>query len=136
MAERYHIPEEGYYYTRDHLWVRIEDNVATLGITDYGQKKLRDVVHIELPSVGQSIEEGEVLAVVESIKASVEIHSPIAGEVIEVNSKLIDSPELINEDPYGGGWIAKIEVSGELRTEDLMEADEYSKYIEDLEESV
>jgi glycine cleavage system H protein len=135
LSGEYQIPE-GYYYTRDHIWIKVEDSVVTVGITDYGQEKLRDVVHIELPSIGQSIEEGEALAVIESIKASVEIHSPVAGRVVKVNSKLIDNPELINEDPYGNGWIAKIELAEELRTEDLMEADEYSKYIEDLEESV
>ncbi len=121
---------------RDHIWIKVDNNVVTIGITDYGQKKLRDIIHIELPSIGQSIEEGETLAVVESIKASVEIHSPVAGRIVKVNSKLMDHPELINEDPYGSGWIVKIELAEELRTEDLMEADEYSKYIEDLEESV
>lgn len=135
MSGEYQIPE-GYYYTRDHIWIKVEDSAVTLGVTDYGQKRLRDVVHIELPSIGQSIEEGEALAVIESIKASVEIHSPVTGRVVKVNSKLIDNPELINEDPYGNGWIARIELAEELRTEDLMEADEYSKYIEDLEESV
>lgn len=135
MSGEYQIPE-GYYYTRDHIWIKPEDGVITLGITDYGQKKLKDIVHIELPSIGQSIEEGETLAVIESIKASVEIHSPVAGRVVKVNSKLIDNPEMINEDPYGSGWIAKIELAEELRTEDLMDADEYSKYIMDLEESV
>ena len=135
MSKEYHVPE-GCYYTRDHLWVKAEDNVITLGITDYGQRKLRDIVHVELPSIGQSLEEGEVLAVVESIKASVEIHSPVAGKVIEVNAKLVDNPELINEDPYDKGWIAKMELMEEEGFEDLMEADEYSKYVEDLEESV
>jgi glycine cleavage system H protein len=135
LSGEYQIPE-GYYYTRDHIWIKPEDSIVTLGVTDYGQKKLRDVVHIELPNIGQSIEEGETLAVIESIKASVEIHSPVSGRVVKVNSKLIDNPELINEDPYGSGWIVKIELAEELRTEDLMEADEYSKYIEDLEESV
>jgi len=134
LSEEYNIPE-GYHYTRDHLWVRVEDKVITLGVTDYGQEKLRDIVHVELPSIGQSIEEGEVLAIVESIKASVEIHSPVTGKVIEVNTKLADSPELINEDPYDKGWIAKIELAEEKGFEDLMEADEYSKYIEDLEEA-
>ncbi len=135
MSEEYNIPT-GYYYTREHLWIKPEDNVIVVGVTDYGQKKLRDVVNVELPSIGQTIEEGEVLAVVESIKASVELHSPVTGKVIEVNTRLADSPELINEEPYEGGWIAKIELSEERGFEDFMEADEYSKYIEDLEESV
>ncbi|MCD6592391.1 MAG: glycine cleavage system protein GcvH [Thaumarchaeota archaeon] len=126
----------GYYYTRDHLWIKSEDNTVVIGITDYGQRKLRDIVHIELPSIGQTVEEGEVLAVVESIKASVEIHSPVTGRVVEINTKLADTPELINEEPYEAGWIARIELTEEKNFEDFMEADEYSKYIEDLEESV
>ena len=135
MAAEYNIPP-GYYYTRDHLWIKSEDNTVVIGITDYGQRKLRDIVHIELPSIGQTVEEGEVLAVVESIKASVEIHSPVTGRVVEINTKLADTPELINEEPYEAGWIAKIELTEEKNFEDFMEADEYSKYIEDLEESV
>ncbi len=135
MAAEYNIPS-GYYYTRDHLWIKSEDNTVVIGITDYGQRKLRDIVHIELPSIGQTVEEGEVLAVVESIKASVEIHSPVTGKVVEINTKLADTPELINEEPYEAGWIAKIELTEEKNFEDFMEADEYSKYIEDLEESV
>lgn len=135
MAAEYNIPS-GYYYTRDHLWIKSEDNTVVIGITDYGQRKLRDIVHIELPSIGQTVEEGEVLAVVESIKASVEIHSPVTGKVVEINTKLADTPELINEEPYEAGWIARIELTEEKNFEDFMEADEYSKYIEDLEESV
>ena len=135
MAAEYNIPS-GYYYTRDHLWIKSEDNTVVIGITDYGQRKLRDIVHIELPSIGQTVEEGEVLAVVESIKASVEIHSPVTGRVVEINTKLADTPELINEEPYEAGWIARIELTEEKNFEDFMEADEYSKYIEDLEESV
>jgi len=135
LAAEYNIPS-GYYYTRDHLWIKSEDNTVVIGITDYGQRKLRDIVHIELPSIGQTVEEGEVLAVVESIKASVEIHSPVTGKVVEINTKLADTPELINEEPYEAGWIAKIELTEEKNFEDFMEADEYSKYIEDLEESV
>jgi len=135
LAAEYNIPS-GYYYTRDHLWIKSEDNTVVIGITDYGQRKLRDIVHIELPSIGQTVEEGEVLAVVESIKASVEIHSPVTGKVVEINTKLADTPELINEEPYEAGWIARIELTEEKNFEDFMEADEYSKYIEDLEESV
>ena len=135
MSAEYEIPE-GYLYTKDHVWVKVEDNVVTIGITDYGQKKLRDIVNVELPSIGQTVEEGEVLAMVESIKASAEVYSPVSGKIVEVNAKLADNPELINEDPYEKGWIAKIELIEEKGFEELMEADEYRKYVEDLEGAV
>jgi len=135
LAAEYEIPE-GYFYTRDHVWVKVEDRMVVVGITDYGQKKLRDIVNVELPGIGQTVEEGEVLATVESIKASAEIYSPVSGRIVEVNTKLVDNPELINEDPYGRGWIARIELMEEKAFEELMEADEYRKYIEDLEASV
>ena len=135
MSAEYEIPE-GYLYTKDHVWVKVEDNVVTIGITDYGQKKLRDIVNVELPSIGQTVEEGEVLAMVESIKASAEVYSPVSGKIVEVNAKLADNPELINEDPYEKGWIAKIELIEEKGFEELMEADEYRKYVEYLEGAV
>ncbi len=135
MSAEYEIPED-FLYTKGHVWVKVEDRIITIGVTDYGQKKLRDIVNVELPSIGQTVEEGEVIATVESIKASAEVYSPVAGKVIEVNAKLGDSPELINEDPYEKGWIAKIELQEERDFGDLMEAEEYRKYIEDLEGSV
>ena len=133
MAEEYEVPE-GYLYTRDHEWIKAEGNVITIGVTDYGQKKLREVVYVELPTVGQRVEEGEAIATLESVKASAEVYTPASGKVIEVNSKLVDSPELVNDDPYGDGWLAKIELEEERKFEDLMEPDEYRKYLEDLEE--
>jgi len=135
LSEEYEVPE-GYLYTKDHEWIKIEDNIITIGITDYGQKKLRDIVHVELPNIGQTVEEGEVVATLESIKASSEVYSPVTGKIVDVNAKLADNPELINEDPYEKGWIAKIEPTEERDFSDLMEADEYRKYLEDLEESV
>ena len=133
MAEEYEVPE-GLLYTRDHEWIKVEGNVITIGVTDYGQKKLREVVYVELPTIGQRVEEGEAIATLESVKASAEVYTPASGKVIEVNSKLVDSPELVNDDPYGDGWIAKIELEEEREFEDLMEPDEYRKYLEDLEE--
>ena len=133
MAEEYEVPE-GYLYTRDHEWIKVEGNMITIGVTDYGQKKLREVVYVELPTVGQKVEEGEAIATLESVKASAEVYTPASGKVIEVNSRLVDSPELVNDDPYGEGWIAKIELEEGREFEDLMEPDEYRKYLEDLEE--
>ncbi|MCX8187720.1 MAG: glycine cleavage system protein GcvH [Nitrososphaeria archaeon] len=135
MAERYEV-REGYLYTRDHEWIKVEDRVITIGITDYGQSKLRDIVHVELPDIGESVEEGEVIATIESIKAVSEIYSPAAGRIIDVNVKLTDNPELVNEDPYEKGWIVKMELAEERTFGDLMEADEYRRYLEDLEEAV
>lgn len=134
MSESYEVPED-LLYTREHVWIHVEGKVATIGITDYAQKKLREVIYVELPNVGQKVEENEPIATLESVKASAEIYSPIEGKIIEVNSKLIDSPELINEEPYEDGWIAKLEISDEGGLEKLMEPDEYRKYLEDLEES-
>ena len=133
MAEEYEVPD-GLLYTRDHEWIKVEGNVITIGVTDYGQKKLREVVYVELPTIGQRVEEGEAIATLESVKASAEVYTPASGRVIEVNSKLVDSPELVNDDPYGDGWIARIELEEERGFEDLMEPDEYRKYLEDLEE--
>ena len=134
MAETYEIPED-LLYTKEHVWLRVKGKSATVGITDYAQKKLREIIYVELPNVGQNVGENEPLATLESVKASAEVYSPIEGKVIEVNSKLIDSPELINDDPYEEGWIVRVEMSEESELEKLMEADEYRKYLEDLEES-
>ncbi len=134
MSEEYEVPMD-LLYSREHVWLRVEEGEAVLGITDYAQKKLREVVYVELPNVGHSFTENEPIATLESVKASAEVYAPVAGKIVEVNSRLIDSPELINEDPYGEGWIAKIEVDDEAGLENLLEADEYLKYIEDLEES-
>jgi len=129
----YEIPE-GLLYTREHEWVKIEGGKATIGITDYAQRKLREIIYIELPNVGQKIKQNEPLATIESVKASADVYAPVTGRVIEVNSKLIDSPEILNEDPYEKGWIAVMEILEEPELGNLMEADEYRKYLEDLEE--
>lgn len=134
MSESYEVPSD-LYYTKEHVWLRVENKKATLGITDYAQKKLREVIYVELPNVGQRVEENEPIATLESVKASAEVYSPLEGKVIEVNSKLVDSPELVNDDPYGDGWIVKLEIVDEGQLEKLMESDEYIKYLEDLEES-
>ncbi|MEM1583349.1 MAG: glycine cleavage system protein GcvH [Nitrososphaerota archaeon] len=134
MSSEYEVPE-GYYYTREHEWVKIEKNKARVGITDYAQRKLREIIFVELPNVGQKIGKNETLATIESVKASADVYSPVTGKVVEVNSKLIDNPELVNEDPYGEGWIALIELVEPITYEDFMDSDEYVKYLEDLEEA-
>jgi len=134
---RYEVPD-GLYYTREHEWAKVlEDGTVLMGITDYAQEKLHDIVNIELPEVGARVRQMEAFASVDSVKATSEVYAPVSGEVIEVNEELLARPELLNQDPYGQGWIARIrpasseELHGEL--EALMTADEYARYIEELE---
>ncbi len=121
-------------YTREHEWLAIEDKVVTVGITDHAQEQLGEVVFVELPAAGDKVEKSEPFGVVESTKAVSDIYAPVSGDVAEVNDDLPDSPELVNEDPYGDGWMVKITIGDESDLEDLMTADEYREYIEESEE--
>jgi glycine cleavage system H protein len=116
-------------YTKDHEWVRIDGDTATFGITDHAQEALGDIVFVELPEIGRTIEPGEAYAVVESVKAVSDVYAPVGGEVIEVNEALEGEPELVNTDSYGAGWIAKIRI-GEGQTE-LLNDDEYTTFLEE-----
>lgn len=118
---------ENLKYSKDHEWVKIEGNKAYIGITDYAQHALGDIVFVELPEVGAELSGGDALGVVESVKAASDIYSPVFGTVLEVNEELLDSPEKINEDPYDS-WIAVVELKDANEAEDLMSADEYSKF--------
>jgi glycine cleavage system H protein len=102
------------YYTETHEWVTVEDNVATIGITDYAQAQLGDVVFLELPRVGKLVEAGDTFGVVESVKAASDLYSPVAGTVAEVNESLNSEPELVNRDPFGSGWLIKVKLNGDL----------------------
>ena len=115
-------------YTRTHEWVREEGETATIGITDHAQDELGDVVFVELPETGDTLEAGGTVGSIESVKAVSDVHAPVGGEVVEVNDALVDKPELINEDPYGEGWIVKVRGSGEG---DLLSAEEYEKFAEE-----
>lgn len=121
------------YYTETDEWVLIQGNIATVGITDYAQKKLRDIVGVELPEIGKEVKAGDSVAVVESIKAAADIYSPLSGKITETNQKLLDSPELINKDPYGEGWIFRIEISDKNEIEKLLSAEKYSELIKQRE---
>ena len=123
------VPEE-LQYTRSHEWVRTEDDTATIGITDYAQEELGDIVYVELPEEGATFDAGDSFGSVESVKAVSDIYAPVGGEVIEVNEALNDSPEKINDDPYGDGWIIKLRVSGEG---DLLSASDYEQLLEEEE---
>lgn len=113
-------------YTKDHEWLRIDGDTAVIGITDYAQTSLGDVTFVELPDEGDSFEKGDSFSVVESVKAASDIYLPFDGEVLEVNSSLEDTPEQVNQDPYGDGWIAKFKVSDVSALADLLSAEEYT----------
>lgn len=124
---------ENFRYTKDHEWVKIEGDTATIGITDFAQKQLGDVVYVELPEIGSQLEFHQSLGVVESVKAVSDIYSPVAGEVVAVNEELNDVPEVLNEDPHGKGWIIRIKIKDEAELEKLMSISEYEQYLEGLD---
>ncbi|MGH7885849.1 MAG: glycine cleavage system protein GcvH [Thermodesulfobacteriota bacterium] len=126
---------ENLKYTEEHEWARIEDEVVVIGITDFAQEALGEIVFVELPSEGQELEIGDTFGGVESTKSVSDLFSPISGDVVEVNELLLDSPENINTDPYGEGWIIKISPSNTDEFDELMEPSEYSEYIENLDEN-
>ena len=123
------IPED-LKYTKDHEWIRLEGEVCTVGITDHAQTELGDIVFVELPRPGASLKEGDTFAVVESVKAVSDCDLPLAGEVVEVNSALETSPQSVNEEPYGKGWIAKFRVKDPSVADSLMDAAAYGKLLE------
>jgi glycine cleavage system H protein len=116
-------------YTKEHEWILVEEDIATIGITDYAQQELGDVVYVELPEEGQDLESEDEFGSVESVKAVSEIYAPMGGTVTEVNSDLDDNPELVNEDPYGDAWMIRIKFSDKSQLEDLMSAKQYEEFI-------
>ncbi len=121
-----------FHYSKDHEWVKIEGETAVMGITDFAQKQLGDVVYIELPAVGAELGVHQTIGVVESVKAVSDVYSPISGKVTEVNTALNDAPETLNQDPHGRGWIVKLAVKDKSELESLLSASEYEKYVEGL----
>ncbi len=119
---------EGLYYTKNDEWIKVEGDIGTVGITDYAQDKLGDIVYLEDIEKGKKIKAGETLTTIESVKAASDIYAPVSGEVIEVNSEVIKEPSIINKDPYGKGWIAKIKIENPDELKELMKAEEYSNY--------
>lgn len=116
-------------YTEEHEWVKVEGNIATIGITDFAQSQLGDVVFVELPEAGTEVAAGAGLSVVESVKAVSDIYAPVAGKVVAGNEELADAPEKVNQDPYGNGWIAKIEITGEAELGTLLDCEAYEKLV-------
>jgi len=133
--EKYIVPEN-LYYTKEHEWLKIDNTTATIGITDYAQKALHEIVFVDLPEVGKRVKQMESIGTVESVKAVSEIYTPISGEVIQVNDKLAENPEFVNQDPYGKGWIAKIQpenINEEIKN--LMDSKTYRDYLKTLEQT-
>jgi glycine cleavage system H protein len=120
--------KKGLYYTEEHEWVRVSGNTAYIGITDYAQDALGDIVYVELPEAGDTLKAGDVFSVIESVKAASDIYLPVSGTVLKVNTELEDSPELINEDPYGS-WIIAVDMLDDTELEQLMDAAAYEEFL-------
>ncbi len=120
-------------YTKEDEWLRVDGDEITIGITDYAQDSLSDIVYLELPEVGESFDAEDTFGVVESVKAASDLFMPIAGEVTAVNEALVDTPELVNSDPYGAAWLIKIKANDSSDIDELMDAAAYEKYIEERE---
>ena len=119
-------------FTKDHEWIKLDGEVATVGITDYAQKQLGDVVFVELPEIGRNVVAGKEAAVVESVKAASEVYAPVAGDVVEVNEALADDPALVNRDPQGEGWFVKLRIENQGDLDDLLDEAAYKEYCEGL----
>jgi glycine cleavage system H protein len=117
------------YFTRDHEWIRLDGNIATVGITNHAQEQLGDVVFVEVPEVGRTVTAGEAAAVVESVKAASDVFSPLAGEVSEANTDLADNPALVNEDAEGGAWFFKLRIADPSAVEGLMDRAAYDAFV-------
>jgi glycine cleavage system H protein len=126
------IPEQ-FYYTKEHEWISVEGEKCKAGITDYAQHSLGDITFVELPAEGKEIEQFGNLGTVESVKAASDIYAPVSGKIAQVNEKLTDKPELLNQSPYQEGWLVVIEMKDKEELNNLMKAEEYKKYVEGLE---
>ncbi|NUM59131.1 MAG: glycine cleavage system protein GcvH [Bdellovibrionaceae bacterium] len=126
----FRIPED-YYYTKEHEWAQVDENIVTVGITEFAQSQLGEVVYVELPEEGQKVSQNQSFGVVESVKAVSDLYSPVSGTVIEVNTSLTDDPASLNDDPMNDGWLVRIEMDSEKELANLMRAPEYKKLIAD-----
>ncbi len=124
----FHIPED-YYYSKDHEWAQVDENIVTIGITEYAQNALGEIVYVELPEEGQKVTQGEPFGVVESVKAVSDLFAPVSGTVIEVNAGLTEDPSVLNDDPVNQGWLIRIEMDTEKELASLMKAPDYKKLI-------
>jgi len=124
---------DDFLYTKDHEWVQIKGDLATVGITEFAQKQLGDVVYVELPALGTQLKPHQTIGVIESVKAVSDVYSPVSGEVVEVNKELDGSPDLANQDPHGKGWIIRLKIKNKSEIEELMSASDYEKFLEGIE---
>ena len=124
--------KEGLRYTKDHEWIKADGDAGTIGITDYAQEQLGEIVFVELPQVGREFAAHKEISVVESSKAAGDVYCPVAGKVTEVNSHLESKPDLVNEDPYGAGWICKLKITDKKALNELMDARKYEEYLKTL----
>lgn len=124
----YQLPDD-FYYTKDHEWAQVDENIVTVGITEFAQEQLGEVVYIDLPEEGSKYSQGESFGVVESVKAASDLYSPVSGTVIEVNSALLEDPSSLNDDPMNTGWLIKLEMETEKELASIMRAPDYKKLI-------
>ncbi|MCJ7643383.1 MAG: glycine cleavage system protein GcvH [Candidatus Aminicenantes bacterium] len=120
-------------YTKEHEWIKIEGGEAVVGVTDFAQKQLGDIIYVELPEVGKALEVHQAVGVIESVKSVSDVYSPVAGEVVAVNEELNKAADLVNKDPHGKGWIVRLKVKDKAAVEALMTASDYERYLEGLE---
>lgn len=125
----FNLPED-FYYTKDHEWAQVDENIVTVGITEFAQEALGEVVYVELPEEGQKITQGQSFGVVESVKAVSDLYAPVSGTVIEVNTALGDNPAILNDDPINDGWMIRIEMDSEKELANLLRVGDYKKLIE------
>lgn len=123
--------KDGLLYTEDDEWILVEDDEGVIGITDYAQDSLSDIVYLELPDVGETYEAGESFGVVESVKAAADLYMPVSGEIVAVNEDLMDEPEVVNQDPFGKAWMVRIKLADKSELDDLMDADAYRQALEE-----
>ena len=122
---------KGLKFTKTHEWVKVDGDVATIGLTDYAQGELGDITYIELPGTGSTLTQSEPFGVVESVKAASDVYAPVSGEVVEENTAAIDSPEVVNASPYGDAWLVKLRLSDPAQLDNLMDPDTYAKFVEE-----
>lgn len=118
-----------YIYTKEHEWIKVEGDNGTIGITSFAQEQLGDIVSVEFPKIGKQFSIGESMALIDSMKTTSDVYAPVTGEILEVNSELESRPELLNEDPFGEGWILKLKISNPQELENLMSVEKYEDYV-------
>jgi len=118
-----------YLYSKEHEWVQVQDDICVLGITEFAQQELGEVVYVELPEVGQVFDTNDEIGTIESVKAVAEVYTPVAGEIVEINDSVVDDPELLNEDPHTEGWLVKVRFSSAADLKSLMSSEQYEEYV-------